>query len=108
MIRRILGSSAKSGNGWTIGPNCGPARLSDAWGFFGSNTGAQSAGYLLWFGQSIEELRIMGAELCDGLHVVLYSPHELEMEAFLKFDGSIVYWRGTPVPGATKHLDGSS
>ncbi len=50
----------------------------------------------------------MGAELCDGLHVVLYSPHELEMEAFLKFDGSIVYWRGTPVPGATKHLDGSS
>jgi hypothetical protein len=76
--------------------------------FFDGNDGSMIRGWELRFQQSIEDMAAIGSDLREGLHVIIYSPNELEMEAILKFEESIGYWIGIPVPGTIKYLDGSA
>jgi hypothetical protein len=76
--------------------------------FFDGNDGSMKNGWELRFRQSIEDMAAIDSELREGLHVIIYSPNELELEAVLKFDESIGFWRGIPVPGTIKYLDGSA
>jgi hypothetical protein len=71
--------------------------------FFDSNAGGDEWGYLLWFDSSRRDLEAIGAEVREGLHVVIYMPQELEAEAVLKFDNEFGCWRAIPVPGTMKH-----
>ena len=64
-------------------------------------------GFDLRFRKSIEDITKIGDELREGLHVIIYSPGELEIEAILKFDSDRGIWLGVPVPGTIKYLDGS-
>jgi len=76
--------------------------------FFDGNDGSMLDGWELRFRKSIEDSAAIGSELREGLHVILYSPNEPEAGAILKFDESVGHWRGVPVPGTIKYLDGSS
>ena len=74
--------------------------------FFDANLGTPEIGYWLIFDQSKKDLSVLGANICEGMHVIIYSPDELEMEAILKRreDG---LWLGVPIKGTIKYLDGS-
>ena len=73
--------------------------------FFDGNDGSTRDGFELRFRKSLEDLAKMGDELREGNHVIIYSPNELEMEAVLKFDKEIGFWKGMPVAGTIKYLD---
>ena len=61
-------------------------------------------GYELKFVDSLKDLAAIGNNLRDGLHVIIYMPNELEMEATLKLDSRSGIWLGVPVPGTTKYF----
>ncbi len=72
---------------------------------FDTNDGTETVGYWLGFDQSKRDLSAIGANLADGLHVIIYMPGELEMEAILSFDRSQDVWLAHPVAGTIKYLD---
>jgi hypothetical protein len=76
--------------------------------FFDGNDGDMKSGFELRFRLSMEDLAAVGSELREGLHVIIYTPNELEMEAILRFDEKMGFWRGIPLPGTIKYLDGSA
>ena len=66
--------------------------------FFDSNTGGQETGYPLIFDQSLKDLALIEeTSLKEGLHVIIYMPHELEAEAELFYDREFRVWRARPV-----------
>ena len=69
---------------------------------FDTNDGNDQFGYELKFADSLKDIAAIGDDLRDGLRVVIYMPHELEMEAVLKFDPKAGIWLGFPVAGTTK------
>jgi hypothetical protein len=75
--------------------------------FFDTNEGTKSRGYWLGFDQSKIDLAAIGPALKDGLHVTIYMPGELEMEAALRFDREQSGWVAMPIDGTVKYLDGS-
>jgi hypothetical protein len=75
--------------------------------FFDANDGTMELGYNLNFPTSKKDLDAVGNDLSDGLHVIIYSPNELEMEAILKFDHKLGFWVGRPIPGTITYLDES-
>jgi hypothetical protein len=64
-------------------------------------------GYALWLPKSKDDLDALGADLREGLRVVIHQPGELEMQAVLAFDVQYNTWVGTAVEGTTRYLDGS-
>jgi hypothetical protein len=53
-----------------------------------------SEGFALWLPTSKDDLARIGAELQEGLRVVLYWTGESEIEAVLKFDAKWDTWVG--------------
>src|SRR5713101_1385458 len=66
------------------------------------------ARYDLSFPTSVAELAQIGADLRDGLRVIIYMPDELEMEAALVFDRERDAWTARPIAGTTTYLDGQT
>ena len=65
--------------------------------FFDTNAGSQDKGYYLWFPQSKADIESIGPDLREGLHVMIYSPGELELEAFLEYDREFQCWAAIPI-----------
>jgi hypothetical protein len=72
--------------------------------FFDSNDGSYDRGYELDLPRSIEDLARIGGELKDGLHVLIYMPNELEMEAILTYDSVQERWMASPIHGTVKRF----
>jgi len=65
--------------------------------YFDSNAGTNDDGYILWFDRSLRDLSALGSGAADGLLVTLYMPEEIEIQARLKFDVDLGFWRGIPI-----------
>ncbi len=74
---------------------------------FDTNEGSHDIGYWLHLPNSLLDIASIGNNIHDGLHVIIYMPDELEMEAVLKFDKEGGFWKAIPIPDTIKHLDGS-
>lgn len=73
--------------------------------FFDANDGTMESGYWLDFEQSLEDIANIGKVLHEGMHVIIYQPQELEMEAIIRFDEENNCWIGIPIRGTIRHLD---
>ena len=76
--------------------------------FFDANAGTVEGGFLLWFPTSERDLDAFEEEPYEGMSVTIYHPGELEFSATLKRDEEFQCWRGLPLPGTLRYLDGSS
>ncbi len=79
--------------------------------YFDTNGGTPDFGFWLGFDQSALDLAAIGAELHDGLVVIIYMPGELEMMATLhygdRFGADNLGWWAAPIPDTLRYLDGS-
>ncbi len=71
--------------------------------FFDTNEGNPDVGYWLNLPMSRLNLESIGPGIQEGLHVIIFMPGELEMEAVLKFDQEGDHWIAIPVPGTVIH-----
>ena len=74
--------------------------------YFDTNNGNDKWGYSLNINGSKADLALIGDGLCEGLKVIIYMTEELEMEAVLKFDNDLGYWKALPIKSTIKYLDG--
>jgi hypothetical protein len=73
--------------------------------YFDTNERPDGDRYGLWLSTSLADIESIGGELRDGLHVIIYMPDELEMEAVLQFDPEWAAWTARPVKGTITYLD---
>ena len=76
--------------------------------YFDTNDGDPEWGYELKFSQSKKDIEAIGADIHDGIRVVIYMTDELEMEAELKFEHELGYWKAIPDLSTIRYLDGNS
>lgn len=72
--------------------------------YFDTNEGTHDWGYELTLRRSLRDLDAISPQLRDGLHVIIYMPGELEMEATLKFDLGNNRWVALPIDGTIVDL----
>jgi hypothetical protein len=76
--------------------------------FFDTNEGGHDEGYSLCLPSSKADLADLEGGPAEGAHVLIYMPHELEMEATLHWAEALGYWVALPVAGTIQYLDGST
>ena len=76
--------------------------------FFDANDGSMEHGYWLGFDQSRKDLEALGTALRQGMAVTIYTPHEVEMTAILRFDRDEQVWWADAVADTVTYLDNSA
>jgi hypothetical protein len=72
--------------------------------YFDSNSGDKLGRYDLGIPGSLKDIEPIQAQLRVGLHVILYQPGELEVEAVLDYSQEHRRWMASPIWSTLKHL----
>lgn len=75
--------------------------------FFDSNDSNGDGAFFLTTARSEKDLSGIGADLKDGLHVMLVMPDEFEVEGALCFNARLGCWLGQADLDTIRYLDGS-
>jgi hypothetical protein len=65
--------------------------------YFDENERDEHGGFDLIIPGSQHDIEAAGADLRDGLHVILYDNAEIEVEAVLRLDTRYRRWMGSPI-----------